>query len=135
MKVDVEALVAAAKAARANAYAPYSRYAVGAAVAADDGTIYSGANVENASYGLALCAERAAAAKLANAGHRRITAVAVITGSSPPAAPCGMCRQVIAELTRAGDEVPIILVNDAGERVETTLDALLPRAFRGDALT
>lgn len=134
MKPNIDALVQAAREARANAYAPYSRYHVGAALAADDGTIYAGANVENASYGLSLCAERAAQAKLANAGHRRIAAVAVVTASSPPAAPCGMCRQTLAELTRAGDDVPVVLVNDAGERVETTLDALLPRAFRGDAL-
>jgi cytidine deaminase len=130
----MDALVRAAREARAQAYAPYSRYQVGAAIAADDGTIYSGANVENASYGLSLCAERAAQAKLANAGRRRIAAVAVVTASSPPAAPCGMCRQTLAELTRAGDDVPVVLVNDAGERVETTLEALLPRAFRGDAL-
>ena len=126
-------LIEAAQAARANAHAPYSRYQVGAAVRAASGKCYVGANVENASYGLALCAERSAVAAAISAGEKRLTAVAVVTSTAPPAAPCGMCRQVLAEF--AGDDLPIALVNDAGERTDTTLGALLPHAFRSGDLT
>lgn len=127
------ALVDAARAVRANAHAPYSRYQVGAAVRGASGRIYVGANVENASYGLALCAERSAVAAAVAAGEKRLTAVAVVTSTAPPAAPCGMCRQVLAEF--AGDELPIALVNDSGGRSDTTLGALLPHAFRSGDLT
>jgi cytidine deaminase len=123
-----EELLAAARAARAHAYAPYSRYAVGAAVRGANGRIYTGANVENASYGLALCAERNAIMAAVLDGATPLAACAVVTTSSPPAAPCGMCRQTLAEF--AGDDLPIALTNTQGELVETTLGALLPRAFR-----
>ncbi len=126
-------LIEAARAVRAHAYAPYSRYQVGAAVEGDSGRIYAGANVENASYGLALCAERSAVAAAIAAGEKRIRAVAVVTATSPPAAPCGMCRQVLAEF--AADDLPVALVNDAGEREDTTLGQLLPHAFRRGDLT
>jgi cytidine deaminase len=125
-------LVEAAQKVRAHAYAPYSNYRVGAAVRGGSGRIYAGANVENASYGLALCAERSAVAAAVAAGETGVTEVAVITASSPPAAPCGMCRQVLAEF--APDALPIVLVNDAGERQDTTLGALLPHAFRRNDL-
>ncbi|HZS38787.1 MAG TPA: cytidine deaminase [Polyangia bacterium] len=128
---DMDALIAAAKAVRKNAHAPYSRYQVGAAVRGDDGKIYAGCNVENASYGLALCAERGAVAQAIAAGAKKITAAAVITSTSPPAAPCGMCRQTLAEFAR---DLPIALINDAGERVDVTLAELLPRAFRSEDL-
>jgi cytidine deaminase len=121
-------LIEAARRVRAHAYAPYSHYAVGAAVRAASGRIYAGANVENASYGLALCAERSAVAAAVAAGETALTAVAVVTATSPPAAPCGMCRQVLAEFGR--DELLIVLVNDADERRDTTLGELLPHAFR-----
>ena len=126
-------LIEAARAVRAHAHAPYSRYHVGAAVRGQSGRIYAGANVENASYGLALCAERSAVAAAVAAGEKRLAAVAVVTSTSPPAAPCGMCRQVLAEF--ADDDLPIALANDAGERSDTTLGALLPHAFRRDDLT
>ena len=126
-------LIEAARAVRANAHAPYSRYHVGAAVRAASGKIYVGANVENASYGLALCAERSAVAAAVSAGEKKITAVAVVTATSPPAAPCGMCRQVLAEF--GDDDLAIALVNDAGERTDTTLGAVLPHAFRSGDLT
>jgi cytidine deaminase len=125
-------LIAAARAVRSHAYAPYSNYHVGAAVRGGSGRIYAGANVENASYGLALCAERSAVATAIAAGETAITAVAVITATSPPAAPCGMCRQVLAEF--GPDALPVALVNDAGEREDTTLGALLPHAFRRNDL-
>ena len=126
-------LVEAARAARLNAWAPYSRYAVGAAIRTVDGRIFAGANVENASYGLSVCAERSAVVAAVSAGVRKIVAVAVVTSSSPPAAPCGVCRQTLAEF--CADDLPVTLGNDRGESVTTTLGELLPRAFRGDALT
>lgn len=128
---ELDELVEAARAARARAYAPYSRFAVGAAVRGDNGKIYAGANIENASYGLALCAERTAVAQAVMDGVQSLRAVAVMTTTSPPAAPCGMCRQTLAEFSRA---LQVVLVNDRGERVETTLDELLPRAFRREDL-
>jgi cytidine deaminase len=128
---DPAELLAQAKAARERAYAPYSEFRVGAAVLGDNGKVYTGANVENASYGLSVCAERAAVIAAVFDGCRRLVAAAVVTSSSPPAAPCGMCRQTLAEFARA---LPITLGNDAGERVDTTLEALLPRAFRPEDL-
>jgi cytidine deaminase len=127
---DIERLVAAADAARARAYAPYSRYAVGAAVLLADGSILDGCNVENASFGLAICAERNAAAAAVAAGARSFEAVAVVTDSTPPATPCGACRQVLAEF---GDCV-IILANTRGDRTFTSVSELLPSAFRGEQL-
>ena len=126
-------LIEAARRVRAHAHAPYSRYQVGAAVRGQSGRVYVGANVENASFGLSLCAERSAVAAAVSAGETAIAAAAVVTATSPPAAPCGMCRQVLAEF--AGDALPIALVNDAGERQDTTLGALLPQAFRRGDLT
>lgn len=120
------ALTTAAREARKRAYAPYSRFRVGAAVAAG-GAVHAGANVENASYGLTLCAERAAIAAAVAAGARRIDAIAVASGTSPPTPPCGMCLQTLAEF--AGPALPVLLVGTRGERVATTLGALLPRAF------
>jgi len=113
--------------ARARAYAPYSRFHVGAAVRTRDGRVFTGANVENASYGLTVCAERNAILQAVLAGARDIAAVAVATGNSPPAAPCGMCRQTLAEFAADCD---VLLVNEAGERRRLTLGELLPLAFR-----
>lgn len=121
------ALAAAAREARRNAYAPYSRFRVGAAVRAG-GRIFPGCNVENASYGLTVCAERLAVAAAAAAGERELEAVAVASGTVPPTPPCGMCLQVLAEF--AGPDLPVELVGARGSRVETTLGALLPLAFR-----
>jgi cytidine deaminase len=92
-----------------------------------DGRIFTGANVENASYGLSLCAERAAVAAAVNAGARELAAIAVATQSSPPAAPCGMCLQTLAEFAI---DLSVILVNDRGQRVDRTLVELVPFAFR-----
>ena len=131
--MPMDELIEAARRVRENAHAPYSRYKVGAAVRMASGRVFVGANVENASYGLALCAERSAIAAAIAAGETRLAAVAVITASSPPAAPCGMCRQVLAEF--GDDDLPVALVNDKGERSDTTLGALLPHAFRQNDLT
>jgi cytidine deaminase len=135
-----EALIAAARAASAKAYAPYSKFQVGAALLLADGSIVTGANVENASYGLSLCAETVAVARLMADGVRGgLAAVAVIGGAagvsgeaSPgtdPVTPCGRCRQVLNELAQLGGTDPLVLCIGADEVVETTLAALLPRAF------
>jgi cytidine deaminase len=123
-------LAAAARAARARAYAPYSRYAVGAALrtAGGDGAVFTGANVENASYGLSVCAERSAIFTAVSAGAREVTALAVATEDG--GTPCGACRQVLAEFApRDGAPLPVLLVDAAGNVRETTLAALLPDAF------
>ena len=97
---DWEPLVAAAAAARAHAYAPYSRFAVGAALLMEDGSIHAAANVENCIPALSICAERNAMAAAASAGLRRPQAVAVVTDATPPARPCGLCRQTLSEFAR-----------------------------------
>jgi cytidine deaminase len=99
---------------------------VGAAVRAD-GRLFQGANLENASYGLTICAERVAVAAAAFAGARRLDAVAVASGTSPPTPPCGMCLQTLAEF--AGPDLLVVLAGARGAVVETTLGELLPRAF------
>jgi cytidine deaminase len=124
-------LAALALAARRMAYAPYSGFTVGAALQAVDGRTFVGCNVENASYSLAVCAERGAIAAAVVAGAQAFTALAVASGTSPPVAPCGACRQALREF---GPELKVILVNPAGERVETTLAALFPDSFNPDHL-
>ncbi|HTE54859.1 MAG TPA: cytidine deaminase [Kofleriaceae bacterium] len=132
MKVDD--LVARALEAQKRAYAPYSRYPVGCALSAG-GAVHEGANVENSSYGLALCAERSAVARAVFAGARVLDAVVVATDSSPPAAPCGMCLQTLSEFAGDPAAMRIILVNPAGERRELSLVDLLPHGFRREQLT
>ncbi len=119
-------LVQAARAARRRAHAPYSGFRVGAAVRAG-GRVFEGANVENASYGLTICAERAAVVAAVLDGRRALQAVAIASGTSPPTPPCGMCLQTLAEF--AGPGLPVTLAGARGARVETTLGELLPRAF------
>jgi cytidine deaminase len=121
-------LVDRALAAREWAYAPYSGFRVGATVIAA-GQLYDGANVENASYGLAICAERAAVARAVVDGARVLELVVVASESSPPAAPCGMCRQTIAEFTEDPASLRIVCVNPQGERADYTLADLLPHGF------
>jgi cytidine deaminase len=123
---DWEPLVAAAAAVRTHAYAPYSRFAVGAAVRMEDGSIHAAANVENAIPALSICAERNALAAAASAGLRRPRAVAVVTDATPPSRPCGLCRQTLSEFAR---DLPILMVNLDGVREETTLAALFPQPF------
>jgi cytidine deaminase len=121
-------LVAAARAARKRAHAPYSRFQVGAAVVDERGRVHVGCNVENASYGLTICAERNAVAAAVAAGARKLTAVAVVTPTRPPGTPCGACRQVLAEF---GDgDTRVLLASPTARAEETTLGALLPRGFK-----
>ena len=129
-----EALIAAARAAVDTAYAPYSGFHVGAALLFDDGAIVTGANVENASYGLALCAETVACALASHAGRRGgLVAVAVLGGKDgvvgAVVTPCGRCRQVLNELAQLGRTDPLVLCVGADETVEIHLSALLPHAF------
>jgi len=127
---EIERLVAAAREARENAYAPYSGFTVGAAVLTADGSVFTGANVENASYGLSVCAERHAIGAAVGSGQREIVALAVVTGTAPPASPCGACRQVLAEF----GPMTVILANPDGDRVVTRDVELLPRAFTPESL-
>ncbi len=113
-----------------HAYVPYSNYPVGAALLTDDGRLFTGVNVENASYGLTNCAERTAVFKMVSEGGRRIIAVAVCTKNG--GSPCGACRQVLNEF--AGD-VPILLSDHSGQVRETTLHTLLPEHFGPEHLT
>jgi cytidine deaminase len=117
-------LIAAATAARRKAYAPYSGFAVGAALLASDGQVYTGCNVENASYGLGVCAERNAIFHAVAEGVRRFAAVAVVTENG--VTPCGACRQVLAEFN---PEMIVIVADLAGNSRFYALDELLPRAF------
>jgi cytidine deaminase len=124
--MDWQPLVDAALAAQARAYAPYSHFPVGAALLADDGTIVAGCNVENASLGLTLCAERVALAAAVTQGLHHFRALVVASDGDPAAAPCGLCRQTLIEFA---DDLPILLVNRQGERTEVRLAELVPRPF------
>jgi cytidine deaminase len=128
--VDHAALVDAATRALANAYAPYSRFGVGAAVLAG-GQVFTGANVENASYGLTICAERAAVFAAVAAGHRTIEAAAVVTDTTEPTAPCGACRQVLREFAPNGDPAALVVVSATlgGRQSVHKLSDLLPNDF------
>ena len=118
-------LLEAALVARERAYAPYSKFLVGAAVRVESGKIYTGCNVENVSYGLTVCAERNALFSAVGAGERKFTALCVVGDTQEPISPCGACRQVMAEF-----KVPcIILANLKGNVKEYTLEELLPLSF------
>jgi len=125
-----DALIAAARAALANAYAPYSRFQVGAALRFADGGIVTGCNVENASYGLSLCAETVAAAKALGEGRRGgLIEVAVVSSGADVVTPCGRCRQVLHELAGLGGTDPVVWCCGEGDVRELRLSALLPHAF------
>ena len=124
--VDWAALEAAAVAAMKNAYAPYSKFAVGAAALTADGRIVSGCNVENASYGLTLCAERVAMVKAISAGAREFTTIVVVTDQARTLMPCGACRQFLYEFA---PQLAVICQGASGPRSSSTLAELLPRAF------
>ncbi|WP_313165993.1 cytidine deaminase [Massilia oculi] len=124
-------LIDEARAARELAYAPYSKFKVGAALECRDGRIFRGCNVENAAYGLCNCAERTALFSAIASGYQPgdFAALAVIAQTEGPIAPCGACRQVILEL--GGNELPVVLTNLSGDVFETTAAAQLPNAFGG----
>jgi cytidine deaminase len=125
-----EALIAAARVAMTEAYAPYSNFHVGAALRFDDGTVITGTNVENASYGLALCAETVAVAKAMAEGRRGgLVEVAVIGAGPAPVTPCGRCRQVLNELAELGGTDPMVWACGTDEVREYLLSELLPAAF------
>ena len=118
--------------ARENAYVPYSKFKVGAAVLTADGSIYTGCNIENASYGATNCAERTAIFKAISEGHKKIKAIAIVGDMSTNTYPCGICRQVIAEF--ATKDVQIILVKNEENYIIKTMDELLPGAFTKEDL-
>ena len=124
-----DALLAAARDAQASAYAPYSNFAVGAAVLLSDGSIYKGCNIENASFGLTVCAERVAIFHAVTAGRMDIVAVGVFTSASTLARPCGACRQVIAEFSRTDSPIVIISTTESGLSATDTITDLLPGSF------
>ena len=124
---DRDALIAAARAAMARAYAPYSNFRVGVALRAEDGSVHTGANVENAAYPQGQCAETSAIGALVAAGHRRIAEAAVIGDGDEPCVPCGGCRQRLREFM--GLDAPVHLAAATGARDTTTLGALFPRSF------
>ena len=129
MNADIKRLVTAACDQRVRSYSPYSRFRVGAALLGKSGTVYLGTNVENASFGLSICAERSAVVQAVSAGEREFVAIAICADGLTPTAPCGACRQVLLEF---GSELPVILAGDAGlegDLLELTVAELLPHAF------
>ena len=124
-------LVESARAVQQRAYAPYSRFRVGCALEADDGRVFVGCNVENASYGLTICAERAAVCAAIAGGARRLRRAVVATDIDPPAAPCGACRQVLSEF---GPDLKVDGVGPSSS-VSWTMAELLPAAFGPEQLT
>lgn len=128
---DDDALLAAAREMLARAWSPYSGFRVGAALLAEDGTVYTGCNVENASFGLTICAERTAAVKAVSMGRTRFLAIAVVTEAAGPLQPCGACRQFLAEFA---PDLRVLTAGRDGAHEETRLSVLLPGAFTGSEL-
>lgn len=130
MQISPEQLVQRAVETAKNAYAPFSKFHVGAAMVTEDGSVFTGCNVENSSYGLTICAERNAIFAAVAAGHRKLKAVAIVAKGDPLPWPCGACRQVIAEF--AEPDCPIFVASvDQPDRIEkSTLGSLLPHMFR-----
>ena len=126
--MNLEELISAAREVRENAYAPYSHFQVGAALRTASGRIFRGCNVENLSFGLTICAERAAVLAAVAAGETRFEAIAVVADSVQPVTPCGACRQVLAEFSL---DLKVCSVNLQGKRYESTIAELLPRAKEG----
>jgi cytidine deaminase len=125
--LGVERLVNEAKAAREIAYAPYSKFKVGAALLTKDGKVYRGCNIENAAYSMCNCAERTALFKAYSEGDKEFTMLAVIADTPRPVPPCGACRQVMVEL--CPPDMPVVLANLQGDTEQTTVKELLPGAF------
>lgn len=127
-----ENLIEQAKQARETAYVPYSKFPVGAALEAEDGTVYTGCNIENAAYSMCNCGERTAIFKAVSEGVRKFNAIAVAADTEGPVSPCGACRQVMSELLQ--QDTKVFLTNMMGNVEETTVAALLPGAFTKEDL-
>ncbi len=125
---DIEVLKEKAKQVSMNAYAPYSKFPVGAALMSKEGNVYMACNVENGTYGLTVCAERNVVGAMVANGEKEIRAIVIYTPTEKPAESCGACRQVINEF---GDDVKIISFCDGEGLIETTIGELLPHAFSG----
>ena len=123
---NLKKMIEAAHLVRRRAYAPYSRFKVGASVMGKTGKIYAGCNVENASFGLTMCAERVAMGNAVACGETEIEGLVIVTEAPEPASPCGACRQVISEFA---EDIPVILENLEGKRVKLYLKDLLPYQF------
>lgn len=124
-ELEIQKLMDCAIKARENAYSPYSHFAVGAALLCEDGTLYEGCNIENASYGLTNCAERTAIFKAVSEGHIKFKALAVVADTEGPCAPCGSCRQVMAEF-----KIPLIIMGNLMGNIKiVTIEELLPFSF------
>ncbi|MGV8983204.1 cytidine deaminase [Clostridium sp.] len=130
--MDYKKLAKSAIDARENAYVPYSKFKVGAAVVTVDGSIYTGCNIENASYGATNCAERTAIFNAVSEGHRKIKAIAIVGDMTTNTYPCGICRQVIAEF--ATEDIQIILVKNEDSYIIKTMEEILPGAFTKEDL-
>ncbi len=130
--MQIEELAKEAKQAMKTAYVPYSKFPVGAALEAQDGTMYHGCNIENSSYGLSNCAERTAIFKAVSEGVTSFKSITVIGDTAGPIAPCGACRQVIAEF--CAPNMPVYLTNLKGDIHQTTVEQLLPGAFSKEDL-
>jgi cytidine deaminase len=127
---NIERLVNVAKKASKFAYAPYSKFKVGAAILTSSGKIYSGANIENASYGLTVCAERVAIFKALSEGEKDFKSIAIYTKTKDFTKPCGACRQVLSEFN---PNLSVIIVNNSGKIKKTSISKLLPNPFRKKA--
>lgn len=132
MDAKTETLIQAAKTVRSRAYAPYSGYLVGAAVLDEEGRVHVGVNVENISYGLTICAERNAVARMIADGGRHVCAVVVVTQDG--GSPCGACRQVLSEFAAKNGRTPVYCVDETGRVREYDLGDLLPAAFESGAV-
>ncbi|AKO94180.1 cytidine deaminase [Priestia filamentosa] len=130
--MDKIALMEEAKKARELAYAPYSKFKVGAALLTENGEVYKGCNIENAAYSLCNCAERTALFKAYSDGNKQYTALAVVADTDRPVSPCGACRQVISELCPS--DMKVYLTNLKGDVAEMTVSELLPGAFTAEDL-
>lgn len=123
-------LVSKAIEAREKAYAPYSKFRVGAAILTKDGNVFPGCNVENASYGATICAERVAVANMVSSGHTDPVAIAICYNETEFALPCGICRQVLSEFANEKEDLIVLMAKTDGSYQETTLSTLLPGAFK-----
>ncbi|HAR85957.1 MAG TPA: cytidine deaminase [Clostridium sp.] len=130
--MDIKELVKLAIEAREKAYVPYSKFKVGAAIEMEDGSVFRGCNIENASYGATNCAERTAIFKAVSEGHTIIKKIAIVGDMSTYTAPCGICRQVIAEF--AAKDIEIVLIKNQDEYLVKTLEEILPGAFTKEDL-